>query len=174
MFYGLHYLHDEEIVHGNIKPVRSYGTSHGLICSPTNFSQTNILVDFDGTAVLCDYGLQTLLHDIRIPFQSIRYIAPELRQNDNGVFQCSYEGDIWAFGCVSIKIMRGERPYRTIQDETEILGTEAQAYTTDILQYIKSSEILGCLNTSPEKRSTLEEIREWVEFGSHGHSESMH
>ncbi|KAF8330009.1 kinase-like domain-containing protein, partial [Cantharellus anzutake] len=84
---GLINLHDNKIVHGNIKPA-------------------NILVDSDGKAVLCDYGLQTLLCDfpITIHFQSVRYTAPEHRRSCNGVFQGSKEGDIWAFGCVSIEV----------------------------------------------------------------------
>ncbi|KAF8323606.1 kinase-like domain-containing protein [Cantharellus anzutake] len=147
IFCGLNYLHDAKTVHGNLKP-------------------TNILIKFDGTAVLCDYGLQTLLRDTGITFQSIRYTAPELRQNDGGAFQCSYEGDIWAFGCVSIEIMTDQRPYDTIDKETEILVTEIPAYTTDNLQPIDSAEIKSCLNAPPKERSSREVIQEWVDWQS--------
>ncbi|KAF8323598.1 kinase-like domain-containing protein [Cantharellus anzutake] len=137
--FGLKYLHDRGIKHGNIKP-------------------TNILIDGGGRAALCDYGLSELFRDLPTKFQSVRYTAPEHLICDKDVFPCSYEGDIWAFGCVSTEIYIGQQPYCTIEDETEILKDKPPAYTADIVQRIGNTEICDCLNARPEERPSLDDV----------------
>ena len=60
---GLHYLHSERVVHGDLKVVCSvtYCTSpHPL----TSLGQLNILIDDSGKAVLCDFSLSRMRVDM--------------------------------------------------------------------------------------------------------------
>ncbi|KAG8898475.1 hypothetical protein FRC01_010897, partial [Tulasnella sp. 417] len=99
---GLQYLHDREppVVHGNLTPF-------------------NVLISETGTAVLGDYGLETLegyrtsTGGLR---PSVRWSSPEVNIGSSAVVQ----SDIWSWACVVLQLVTGNAPYSYIQSEGEI------------------------------------------------------
>lgn len=97
---GLAYMHDENAVHGDVKP-------------------DNVLISPDGVAVLADFGSATLTYDatIQIAYSSapstptqdytLRYAAPELLIDQTKTM----ETDAYALGMTILVIISGERPY---------------------------------------------------------------
>lgn len=94
---GLEYLHDNGVVHRDIKG-------------------GNVLVAADGAAKLSDFG-----HSKRIESmagESIRgtpyWMAPEVVRGQG----CTPACDIWSLGCTFIEIGAGEAPHSSVNDPT--------------------------------------------------------
>ncbi|KAF8322912.1 kinase-like domain-containing protein, partial [Cantharellus anzutake] len=89
---GIEYLHAEGIIHGDIKP-------------------TNILVNSDLRAVLCDFGLARRIGDPQTDPQddsvntTHQYSAPELLLGISLEPPVRTEAtDVWAFGCTGLEV----------------------------------------------------------------------
>ncbi|KIO24171.1 hypothetical protein M407DRAFT_103643 [Tulasnella calospora MUT 4182] len=105
---GLLYLHSlsPPICHADIKP-------------------ENVLVTDMVEAVLCDFGLARLtegqpsgLTTTKTIKGSTRYMSPELLEED-AVHTLS--SDIWAYGCLVLKVMTGSLPYARARSEHQVL-----------------------------------------------------
>ncbi|KAG6916785.1 hypothetical protein DXG01_005367 [Tephrocybe rancida] len=102
---GLKYLHDNDIVHGDLK-------------SP------NVLVDGAGRARLADFGISSVLGAEIVAWTSqqtssskggtARWRAPEVLQGTGGVPTNSKESDVYALGCVALEIFTSELPFPDI------------------------------------------------------------
>ncbi|KAF7374886.1 LsmAD domain-containing protein [Mycena sanguinolenta] len=105
---GVEYLHNEHIVHGDLK-------------SP------NILVTPSGRACITDFGLSTIVDELslKMTFSSrsgqagtVRYQAPELLKNESSNH---YGSDVYAFACVSYEISTGKVPFFELTKEVAIM-----------------------------------------------------
>ncbi|KAG8958011.1 general transcription repressor [Tulasnella sp. 408] len=105
---GLVYLHslDPPICHGDIKP-------------------ENVLINDRIEAVLCDFGLARLadgqpsgLTTTKTIKGSTRYMSPELVE-ENGTHTLS--SDVWAYGCLALRVMTGSLPYGLAQTDQQVL-----------------------------------------------------
>lgn len=92
---GLQYLHNNSIVHRDIKG-------------------GNILVDDSGTVKLADFGASTTLNDFNKTQETTTikgtpyFMAPEVLSSS----KYGRKGDIWAVGCTMIQMFTGEPPWK--------------------------------------------------------------
>ncbi|KAF8334303.1 kinase-like domain-containing protein [Cantharellus anzutake] len=132
---GLHHLHLQEIVHGDIQP-------------------ENIVLSRDGKPQLCDFGLLCIISETSTPIvnpNSWRYSAPELRTTPD--FFRNRESDVWAFGCTAMEILLNTPPYSGVE------GTELFLPTGPPFADPTDGEILmPCLETLPHARTDMETV----------------
>ncbi|KAG9045714.1 importin-alpha export receptor [Tulasnella sp. UAMH 9824] len=105
---GLVYLHslNPPICHADIKP-------------------GNVLITDEIEAVLCDFGLARLadgqssgLTTTKTIKGSTRYMSPELLEEDP---VHTLSSDVWAYGCLVLKVMTGTLPYNSARSENQTL-----------------------------------------------------
>lgn len=111
---GLHYLHSNQVVHGDL-------------------SGSNVLVMENGTACLSDFGLSGVISEFfgSSTFSStisgnIRWGAPELfavpeTQDDAPTNRPSKEADIYSFGSIMLQVLSGKVPYYYIKQQMQII-----------------------------------------------------
>ena len=90
---GLDALHANGILHRDVKP-------------------SNVLLERDGTAALCDFGLARTAHSTRLTEEgqvvgTPHYLAPELIEGRDA----TRASDVYAFGCVLFECLVGAPPF---------------------------------------------------------------
>ena len=83
---GLAYLHQSNIVHGNLTGVsfNCFSRTKGGLTTP----QHNILVDRDGVACISEYGIEGVPPDASFPESiptNVRWMAPEVLSKEKQV-----------------------------------------------------------------------------------------
>ncbi|KAJ7779227.1 kinase-like domain-containing protein [Mycena metata] len=104
---GLQYLHEKNVVHGDLKAI-------------------NILVTPSGRACICDFGLASIVNEITLRLHSTtkaqggtaRYYAPELFQGNS---KKNFASDIFAFACVCTEILSGEVPFHESPNDMAVM-----------------------------------------------------
>jgi len=113
---GLCYLHENEVVHGDLKGV--IGVSHSFIESfqlTYHLSQSNILIDAKGNPHISDFGLSSVMKDVDSINAStshqgctIRYCAPELLDVRNAVKDAkrkpTNKSDVYCLSMVIVEV----------------------------------------------------------------------
>jgi len=102
---GLAYLHDERIVHGDLRGA-------------------NILIDEDRSVRLADFGLAVFAEATSQSYASTRggnarWLAPELiypEMYELKSVRPTYASDVFAFGCVVVELYSGQSPYSEYSD----------------------------------------------------------
>ncbi|KZV78287.1 kinase-like protein [Exidia glandulosa HHB12029] len=144
---GLKYLHQHDIIHGDIKGA-------------------NVLVGDDGTAKLCDFGFSILLAQHSQSFTqgsnvkgTCRWMAPELFDEEGAAH--TFASDIWATGCLLIEIQCAVLPYHTkISDQQVILAlsqSELPPRPKDMPDALWRL-VMQCCSAQPPARASLETI----------------
>jgi serine/threonine protein kinase/tetratricopeptide (TPR) repeat protein len=162
---ALDHLHRFKKAHGDLRP-------------------SNILVSADDSAYLTDYGLARWLRlvepgdeaaqhaDLSPPSEEARrekanYEAPETR----GFGDATRAGDLYSLGAVLYEAISGRPPFEGAPDEIrEAKKTEAPESLSELEPQCPATWvdlIHGLLDPNPDKRPTLDEVRNLVE-----HSES--
>ncbi|GAA99220.1 uncharacterized protein L969DRAFT_60494 [Mixia osmundae IAM 14324] len=147
---GLAYLHLNGYVHRDLKPA-------------------NVLLDSDGTVLLGDFGVASLLLDgsntngtSRTTFVGTPlYIAPEVVRSD----LYNQAADIWSLGISAIEIATGKLPGQYLSTTKQLLATVNDVSPTlDILAnkhtFSKAFKdvIDNCLQKEPAKRPTAAKL----------------
>ncbi|KAG2055045.1 kinase-like protein [Suillus hirtellus] len=157
---GLGYLHAHSIVHGDI-------------------SGLNILVDHEGRAQLCDFGVMLLLAEIPSLAQpsggirsAVRWTDPQLFDVQKGeINPCipTEQTDIYSIGSVVLQLLTGSIPYYDVKDNIRVLilsskGVKPKCPPETNVTSAQWSCIQRCW--SPHglaSRPTIEEIEEFIE-----------
>lgn len=108
---GLAYLHNEGIVHGDLRGVRFQSTMK-LSLQTKGIFQPNILVDIDRTVKLADFGLAVFAEGASRNYGSTRggnarWLAPELIYPEHFGLTSdrpTRTGDVFALGCVCVEV----------------------------------------------------------------------
>ncbi|KAG1753106.1 kinase-like domain-containing protein [Suillus occidentalis] len=114
---GLGYLHAHDVVHGDI-------------------SGLNILVDHQGRAQLCDFGIMSLLAEIPTPPQpsggvrsAVRWTDPQLFEAQTGEinpYTPTEQTDIYSIGSILLQLLTGSIPYYDIKENIRVLVLSAR------------------------------------------------
>lgn len=114
------YVHNEGIIHGDLKGVGPLTSVHSLsldLC----FSKANILINKHGRACLADFGLITIISDFTHSSTSTstnggttRWMSPELlnpEQLGSKESQPTKESDCYALGMVIYEVLSRKAPF---------------------------------------------------------------
>ncbi|KAG6916784.1 hypothetical protein DXG01_005366 [Tephrocybe rancida] len=159
---GLSYLHDNDIIHGDLRGA-------------------NVLVDGSGRACLADFGIWSVMDaDIlswttqtttSLEGGSVRWKAPELFDVENDVSaRNSKESDVYALGCVYYEIFTGEVPFFdipygttvTLQVRSGIRPARPEPASPSWNAFGMTQEIWTCMeqswNANPQGRPSAHEL----------------
>ncbi|KAG1906274.1 kinase-like domain-containing protein, partial [Suillus fuscotomentosus] len=103
---GLRYLHDKDIVHGDL-------------------TGTNILVSGDGTLHIGDFSLSTILAESdhnSYHVGNVRWMAPEVITMDD--IKPTKACDIYSYGCIMMQVFSGRQPYHNIRNSIAVMGAK--------------------------------------------------
>ncbi|KAJ6620438.1 hypothetical protein B0H10DRAFT_2215964 [Mycena sp. CBHHK59/15] len=126
---GLNYLHDNSIVHGDL-------------------TGSNILIDDEGKARLCDFGLSSIVVEFCGTSSLTSCIGGAVRWADSSLYSLSEDqvpaittrSDIYSFGSVTLEILSGRIPYHYVRTDAQVVieihkGNKprrpAQSFVTD-------------------------------------------
>jgi len=104
---GLHYLHSQRVVHGDLRGA-------------------NILVDDNGHACLADFGLTVftdvtvISHGTQYHGGSLRWMAPELHQLTSETRR-TRASDVYAFACVGLELYSGRPPFSDLRPDIAVV-----------------------------------------------------
>ncbi|KAG2033961.1 kinase-like domain-containing protein [Suillus americanus] len=154
---GLQYLHDKDIVHGDM-------------------TDTNILVSNDGRLYLADFALSMILAESNsTTFSSChggnsRWMPPEAMMPLGGMEQPEGKptkaGDVYAYGCIMMRVFFGRQPYHRMKGAIAIMGavlrgTEPFSQLTCIDEEIQRFA-RQCLLRDSERRPSIACIVEFL------------
>ncbi|KZV98448.1 kinase-like protein [Exidia glandulosa HHB12029] len=148
---GLHFLHEHQIIHGDIKGA-------------------NVLISDEGVARLCDFGLSRILAENSQYIThtdtngTTRWMAPELLAEGA---RATYLSDMWACGCLLIEIWSGSKPYPTFRSDQQVIMAlnreEKPAHPSSFPDFIWSL-IDRCCDFEPEIRPTPSNLMALIVF----------
>lgn len=177
----MQHFHDLGLTHGNLKGVRVDGANRAgcgcdtVTAKSTDFHlpQANVLVDASGLVRLTDYGLARI--NMGISFienesttRNARWLAPEIiRPPDDApirVFE-SKEGDVFAFGMVSIQTYTGKKPLEEVADPkvtNMIFKGKRPKYPPNALKVGLTTPIFNyfqrCWDQDPTSRPKIDDV----------------
>ncbi|QRV91868.1 Tyrosine kinase specific for activated [Ceratobasidium sp. AG-Ba] len=150
---AIEYLHEENVVHGDIKG-------------------DNLVMDQDGTIKLTDFGL-SIMDEAVFQFSqtdpgggTTRWMAPELFGDGP---QRSRETDIYAMGMTILEIITGDVPFREIKSGHSIIWAVRQERRTPQVPELEHNSASGqdmillgvlkwCWKYNPAERPTARQV----------------
>ncbi|KAL5857226.1 hypothetical protein ACOSQ3_004684 [Xanthoceras sorbifolium] len=138
---GLKYLHDQNVVHRDIK------------CA-------NILVDASGSVKLADFGLAkaTKTNDVKSCKGTAFWMAPEVVNLKNHGYGLA--ADIWSLGCSVLEMLTRRPPYSHLEGMQALfkIGKGEPPPVPNMLSGDAQDFILKCIQVNPSDRPTAAEL----------------
>lgn len=140
------YLHSQGIVHRDIKPA-------------------NILIDFDNTVYLTDFGIAQVLESVfgGMIVGTPEYLAPEAILHPEKV---DGSADVYSIGVILFYLLEGILPFRGDTPE-EVLYKHVNEETPDLSKDVPEplrELVLACLAKDPSVRPGVVELQEKMEY----------
>ncbi|KAG1799065.1 kinase-like domain-containing protein [Suillus variegatus] len=152
---GLKYLHEKDVVHGD------------LTC-------TNVLISADGRLHLADFGLSTILSEAQnSTFSSchpgnVRWMAPEMLAipEEGGVVVPTKAADVYSYGCIMLQLFCGRAPYLWLMQANHVIaarlkGTEPFCQFANI-EGVHKEYSLKCISVEPRDRPVASAIAKFL------------
>ncbi|KAK2664240.1 hypothetical protein Ddye_002814 [Dipteronia dyeriana] len=134
---GLKYLHDQNVVHRDIK------------CA-------NILVDASGSVKLADFGLAkaTKTNDVKSCKGTAFWMAPEVVNLKNHGYGLA--ADIWSLGCTVLEMLTRKPPYSHLEGMQALfrIGKGEPPPVPSVLSRDARDFIVKCIQVNPNDRPT--------------------
>ncbi|KAJ6542835.1 TKL/TKL-ccin protein kinase [Mycena capillaripes] len=148
---GLNYLHENSIVHGDL-------------------TGSNILIDDEGKAKLCDFGLSSIVVEFCGTSSLTSCIGGAVRWADASLYSLSTEdgeeqesptlttrSDIYSFGSVTLEILSGRIPYFYVKTDAQVViemhkGNKPRRPATSFVTDAQWAFIQHCWDADPEQR----------------------
>ncbi|KAG2339267.1 kinase-like protein [Suillus weaverae] len=153
---GLKYLHEKEIVHGDLTP-------------------TNILINSDNKLCLADFGLSMILAESGNPtFNScnvgnVRWMAPEIADSEQETTKPTMPADVYSHGCIMLQLLCGKQPYFEVETAFRVMAAIVRGrepfpdhQLTSVNEGYKRYS-LRCLSTDFSARPEVQEIVAFIE-----------
>ncbi|KAJ3565272.1 hypothetical protein NP233_g7743 [Leucocoprinus birnbaumii] len=147
---GLEYLHQNGIIHGDLRAA-------------------NILISEEGVACICDFGMSKMLEDVdrtrtASPGRNPRWCAPELLEENATI---SKHTDIWSFAMACLEILTGELPFVTIKAEKtlyQLLGEGKHPQRPHSPPILDPLWLLlkKCWQKSPNSRPSISAVKQQI------------
>ncbi|KAK1645785.1 hypothetical protein QYE76_063590 [Lolium multiflorum] len=134
---GLHYLHQNRIVHMDLKP-------------------PNILLEGNISPKIADFGLSRCFDEMQSRvtaskmFGTLGYLAPEFTRRE-----ITYRFDLYSLGVIIIEILTGKKGYESVEDVLESWRNRLEESHKDIqLEQIRVCTMIAmeCMEFNPAKR----------------------
>lgn len=149
---GLQYLHEKQIVHGDIKP-------------------SNLLINAEGVVKIADFGVSRVVvgkHDSYETYMgTCAYMSPERidpERWDIGNGDHGFAGDVWSLGVVVLECLVGHYPLIGCGEKPDWAALVCAICFGERLQMPKSASsriqsfVRGCLEKDWKKRGTVGEL----------------
>ncbi|KAJ7819194.1 TKL/TKL-ccin protein kinase [Mycena olivaceomarginata] len=156
---GLNYLHENLIVHGDL-------------------TGSNILIDDEGKAKLCDFGLSSIVVEFCGTSSLTSCIGGAVRWADASLYSLSADdsddaaqepptltprSDIYSFGSVTLEILSGRMPYFYIKTDAQVVieihkGNKPRRPTNQFVTDTQWAFIQRCWAANAEERPDAEEV----------------
>ena len=142
---GLAYLHDNNVVHRDIK------------CG-------NILLDNHNNCKLADFGISKHADNIKSMAGCDTTLGTPYWTSPEIILKLEYgwKTDIWSFGCTVLEMLTGEPPYRKMEPyaawhKIGKEGVEDPCFPPDASEHVKEF-VRQCLQKAPENRPSSKEL----------------
>ena len=164
------------MVHGDLKGVRTVFEVGVLTFSTDIICQANILVDQDCHARLADFGLLTIISDSTLNSSppdnggTIRWMSPELFQEETQDCRPTKFSDCYALGMVIYEVLSGRIPFHQYPTRS-IFAKVIKGDRPEKPQGVEGAWFAGsvweiserCWAVEPKDRSSAEEVLRCLE-----------
>ncbi|KAH8832988.1 Pkinase-domain-containing protein [Flagelloscypha sp. PMI_526] len=154
---GLHYLHQSDVVHCDLKAA-------------------NILTTKNGNVKLSDFGvslnLRAMEREIKDVAGTPNWMAPEVIELKGA----STKSDIWSLGCTVIELLTGKPPYADVGNSMSVMFRiveDARPPLPENCSPALERFLLECFDKDPTKRPAADVLceHEWLQLNWAGRKE---
>ncbi|XP_044350822.1 cysteine-rich receptor-like protein kinase 10 [Triticum aestivum] len=144
---GLHHLHQNKIVHLDLKPA-------------------NILLDDNFVPKIADFGLSKYFAEMQSQVITSRggtfgYMAPEFCNHTEITYRHSYRLDIYSLGVIIIEILTGKKGYHAVDNVVKSWSNMLEKSQSNVqLDQVRVCAEIGieCVDFNPQKRPDTQHI----------------
>lgn len=135
--YGLQYLHEQGVIHRDIKAA-------------------NLLLTEEGIVKLADFGVSTRINRMAMTYAgSPNWMAPEVMTGQGA----STVSDIWSLGATVVELLTGNPPFHNLVNESACYAIVNEEYIPPLTLSAECRDFLSrCFQKNMFKRATAQEL----------------
>lgn len=143
---GLRYLHEQGVIHRDIKAA-------------------NLLLTEEGVVKLADFGVSTRINRMAMTYAgSPNWMAPEVMTGQGA----STVSDVWSLGATVVELLTGNPPFHNLVNESACYAIVNEEYIPPLTLSVLCRDFLSkCFQKNMFKRATAQELLEHVWLQQH-------